>query len=149
MKTLITLFVGSLLCAELSAYAEKIDPAKLPPPSSRKDVVFDKDIRPLFEASCTLCHSGDHAKEGLHLDTIEGALKGGKHGLAIKPGKSAESSLVLAISQLDPRSMMPPKPHVQEAAPDAGKKKKRSFIPQPLTAEQVGLVRAWIDLGAK
>jgi len=56
-------------------------------------------------------------------------LKGGDTGPAAELGKSAESLIVTAVSGLDPDTVMPKK----------GTK---------WTAEQVGLLRAWIDQGA-
>ena len=56
-------------------------------------------------------------------------MDGGDNGKAIIPGKSALSPLVRLIAALDEDNVMPPK----------GKR---------LSAEQVGLVRAWIDQGA-
>jgi hypothetical protein len=163
--------------------ASNIDLSKLPPPSDRKDVTFQKDIQPLFKASCVRCHSGERPKAGLQLDTLEHVLKGSKDGKVVVPGESQKSQLVVAVSQLDPRSAMPPKPRhpfpggpgsgasaqggpnpggpenttpahspptgASTNSPAGGPPKPTMPPPKPLTAEQVGLVRAWIDQGAK
>lgn len=118
--------------AALVATAADVDVSKLPPPSDKKDLAFDKDIKPLFEASCFKCHGAEKQKGKLRLDNLEAVLKGGENGKVVEAGKSAKSPLVIAISRLDEDSAMPPE--------DKGK---------PLTKEQVGLVRAWIDQGAK
>src|SRR5689334_22290837 len=102
--------------------------AKLPPPANRP-VDFVKDIKPLFDASCVQCHAKGKAKGGLSLETREAMLKGGEDGPVVVPGKSADSRLVHMVAAVDPENVMPIK----------GTK---------LTAEQVGLVRAWIDQGA-
>jgi hypothetical protein len=127
---------GSL--AELSAAEKvaKVDAAKLPPAANKQNVTFDSDIKPLFEQSCVKCHGGDRPKGKLSLETLAGALKGSEHGKVLVPGKSAESILVHNVAQVgDPDNFMPP----------PGNKAKIAR----LTAEQVGLVRAWIDQGAK
>jgi mono/diheme cytochrome c family protein len=113
-----------------------VDVSKLPPVSDQKDVTYAKDIKPIFEKSCTKCHGAERQKGKLRLDSLEAALKGGADGKVIEPGKSAESILVHNVAHLgDEDEFMPP--------PD-----NKDKIP-PLTKEQIGLVRAWIDQGAK
>lgn len=112
--------------------------AKLPPASTKTDVTFATDIKPLFDASCVKCHSGEKPKAGLRLDTLENVLKGGKGGKdkILIAGDSANSSVVKMIAHIgDQDGWMPPAHN-------------RANI-GPLTADQVGLVRAWIDQGAK
>ncbi len=102
--------------------------AKLPPPVGRA-VDFEKEIKPLFEAACIKCHAKGKNKGGLSIETRESFFKGGDTGPAAQVGKSAESLIIEAVSGLDPDTAMPKK----------GTK---------WTAEQVGLLRAWIDQGA-
>ncbi len=64
-------------------------------------VTYATDIKPIFDASCVKCHSGDSAKARLHLDTLEGALKGTKDGKVVKPGDSAKSLIVKAVAHLE------------------------------------------------
>jgi uncharacterized membrane protein len=119
-----------------AADAPKVDLSKLPPPAAKKDVTFAKDIKPILEKSCTRCHGADKPKGDLRLDSLETAIKGSEHGKVIQPGKSAESKLVIAVAQVgDPDDHMPPP-------------NNRANIP-PLTKDQVALIRAWIDQGAK
>ncbi len=116
----------------------KIDPSQLPPVSTKQNVAFDTDVRPIFEKSCFPCHGPKTAKPKgkLRLDTQPNVVKGGEDGPNVIPGDSAKSQLVAAISHLgDPDDYMPPP-------------KNRAKI-QPLTKEQIGLIRAWIDQGAK
>ena len=125
----ITLF--SAIAAE-----KKVDVSKLPPPSEKKGVTYAKDIKPIFEKSCFKCHGPDKQKSKLRLDSLEAVLKGGENGPDIIPGKSAESTLVHNVAQIgDEDEFMPP--------PDNKDKIK------PLDKEQIGLIRAWIDQGAK
>ena len=172
------LVVLGLSIAGPAANATEIDFSKLPPPAAAKGVTYGKDIRPLFEASCLRCHGQERPKAGLRLDSLEGALRGSKDGQVIVPGKSEKSALVIAVAQLDPEKSMPPKPRQGRGpggfnrgagnggpppgggpggaehgggAPAGGPGGKGGFgpPPKPLTAEQVGLIRAWIDQGAK
>lgn len=131
------------LCAALSVcaatvFAAEIDASKLPPASSKTGVTYEKDIKPIFEKSCFNCHSSraQKLKGKLKLDSLPTALKGGENGKDIIPGDSAKSPLVAAVSHVgDPDDFMPPK-----------KAEQRN---PPLTKDQIGLIRAWIDQGAK
>src|ERR1700761_1387125 len=117
---------------------DKIDVSKLPPPSTKTGVTYAADIKPIFEPACFGCHGAKTPKPkgGLRLDTLELTLKGGEDGPAVVPGDSAKSPLVANVAHLgDPDDFMPPP-------------KNRGNIP-PLTPAQIGLVRAWIDQGAK
>ncbi|HEX8910875.1 MAG TPA: DUF1553 domain-containing protein, partial [Humisphaera sp.] len=79
---------------------------------------------------CYECHGPQKQKADLRLDAKAAALKGGEGGPAIVPGKSADSPLAKRIASHDPDAVMPPKG-------------------DRLTPEQVALIRAWIDQGAK
>jgi len=99
----------------------------LPAPASHP-VDFGRDIKPIFDKSCIKCHGRGRSKGGFKLDTQETVLKGGDSGPAVSQGNSGESLLIELVSGLNPDSVMPQK----------GSR---------LTAEQVGLLRAWIDQG--
>jgi len=158
----------SLLCLATASSRAEVDLSKLPPPSTKTGVTFAQDIKPLLEASCVKCHSGDKPKAGL--DTLENTLKGSKEGKVLVSGKSQQSQIVIAMAQLDPESAMPPKPRQGRrgpggpggppaggpppGAPGAGGPPPGQHggfgpPPKPLTPAEVGLVRAWIDQGAK
>ncbi len=85
------------------------DLSKLPPVADKKGVTYEKDIRPLFEASCNRCHGEQRQRGELRLDTLAAVLKGGENGKIVVPGKSAESPLVIAVAQIDDEKAMPPK----------------------------------------
>ncbi len=132
MKPLLSTLTLLALATCGSFAADKIDVTKIPPAVKKDGVTFAKDIKPLFEKSCFKCHGTEKQKGKLRLDTLEATLKGGENGESVKKGKSAESTLVHSIARLDEDSAMPP-----EGKGD------------PFTKEQIGLVRAWIDQGAK
>jgi hypothetical protein len=166
----------SATAAEKKIDLGKIDVSKLPPAADKKGVTYAKDIRPILETTCFRCHGEEKQKGDLRLDSLDALLKGGEEGKVVVPGDSRKSVLLIAVAQLDDEIAMPPKrkpggpggpggqgnrppgrnpPKVDAGAPPqppggpggAG----RGFGPpaKPLTPEQVGLIRAWIEQGAK
>src|SRR5262245_57551284 len=115
----------------MAAQSAPVDISKLPPPAAR-EVDFAKDIQPVLQGTCLKCHGPDKAKGKLLLDTREHAVKGGEDGPDIIPGDSAKSKLIHFTARLVEDYEMPP----------SGKG-------DPLTKEQVGVFRAWIDQGGK
>jgi mono/diheme cytochrome c family protein len=99
------------------------------PPAATGKVDFAKDIEPLLAKRCYVCHGAQQQMSGLRLDQKEAALKGGASGVDIRPGKSAESRLIALVAGMEKR-VMPP-------------------MGARLTAEEIGLLRAWIDQGAE
>jgi mono/diheme cytochrome c family protein len=113
-----------------------VDVSKIPPASDKQGVTYEADIKPIFEKSCIKCHGPERQKGKLRLDSLAAALKGGEDGKVIEAGDSAKSVLVHNVAHVgDEDDYMPP--------PD-----NKDKIP-PLTKEQIGLIRAWIDQGAK
>ncbi|WP_339910264.1 c-type cytochrome domain-containing protein [Symmachiella dynata] len=95
-------------------------------------VDYLRDIKPLLKRSCYRCHGAVKQTSGLRLDTARAALRSGDAGEAIVPGKSGESLLYLVVSGSEDYQQMPPA--VEGAR---------------LTAEEVVLIKRWIDSGAK
>jgi hypothetical protein len=118
----------ALLAVRVLSAAE-IDESKLPPAAS-VTIDFVRDIKPILTNQCYKCHSGEKPKSHFLLTTRENALKGGTQGVDIIPGKSAKSPLIHYVARLVEDMEMPPE----------GKG-------TPLTQEQAGLLRAWIDQG--
>ena len=115
---------------------KNIDVSKLPPVSTRTGVTYATDIKAIFDHSCVKCHSGEKPKGKLRLDTLENVLKGGSDGKVIEPGNSAASVLVHNIAHVgDEDDYMPPPNNKVGIG--------------PLTKDQISLVRAWIEQGAK
>jgi hypothetical protein len=126
VRRLLLPLTAALLAA---AAAHAADRPTLPPPASRT-VDYVADVQPILTRFCYSCHGPDKQRGGLRLDLKAAALKGGDTGAALVPGKSADSLLVRYVSGLDATMKMPPKG-------------------ERLLAEQVGMLRAWIDQGAK
>ena|SRR6266478_445549 len=121
------------LLGAVAADKKAVDVSKLPPPSDAKDLTYDKDIKPIFEKTCFKCHGPEKQKGKLRVDSLQAALKGSENGKVVEPGNSAKSVLVHNVSRIgDEDDWMPPT--------DKG---------EPLSKAQVGLIRAWIDQGAK
>ena len=127
---LMKLVAPVVVLATLTAGAADIDLSKLPPAATRP-VDFAKDIQPMLANNCFSCHGEKKQESGLRLDSRAELLKGGVDfgDRTLIPGKGAESRLLQVVAHVHPDIKMP-------------KKGDR------LTAEQVGLLRAWIDQGA-
>jgi hypothetical protein len=100
-----------------------------------RHVNYSRDIRPILSNSCYKCHGPDaqERKAGLRLDQKEGAYAKLESGdRAIVPGSAAKSALIQRLTSHDADMKMPP--------PDSGK---------TVTAEQIELIKAWIDEGAE
>lgn len=178
MKISVTPLLAGLALAGFTTRAAEPDLSKLPPASAKKGLTYAKDIKPLLEASCFRCHGEERQKAELRLDSLEALLKGSENGKVVVAGKSKESPLLIAVSRLDDEKAMPPKrkpggpgspggpggpggPRRAEGPGGAGGPppggpggpggggRGGPPPPKPLTAEEVGLVRAWIDQGAK
>lgn len=88
-------------------------------------VSFSRHIAPIFAKRCVACHNTRTASGRLNMDSFAGILKGGESGVSVEAHKAEESLLTLMIED----GTMPK---------DA----------DPLSKEQIGLIRKWIDAGA-
>jgi len=131
---IVTILASSLIM--LNAADKKPDISNLPPAASKKDLTYDKDIKPLLENSCLKCHGPEKPKSKYRVDSREALIKGGEsEEAAVVPGKSDQSPIVHYVADLVEDMEMPPTD-------------KRDKYP-PMTKEQIGILRAWIDQGAK
>lgn len=121
----VTVFVA--LCAGAAVAQQTAKPKEKP------QVLYANDVAPVLEKFCAGCHNADEEHPSqLYLESYELLMKGGKHGAAVKPGSSYESLLMQKMSKEPPFGKVMPPP--------------RKKTPTP---EQVELIRAWIDQGAK
>lgn len=132
-KTLILTFAVSTFT--MAAFAAEPDISKLPPAAKKAGVTFDADIKPIIEKSCLKCHSGEKPKGKFRVDTKENILKGADGEKVVEVGNSAKSEMIHVVADLVADEEMPPLD-------------KRDKYPA-LTKDQIGLLRAWIDQGAK
>ncbi|MFO1483551.1 MAG: c-type cytochrome domain-containing protein [Verrucomicrobiaceae bacterium] len=107
----------------------------LPVFTHAQTVDYTKQIAPLWENYCIDCHGADDPDGEFVLDTFAALMKGGKEGAAIVAGKADESMLV---KFLEGRS---------------GRGGKNEFMPpgkrEKLKTEEIALIKAWINAGAK
>jgi len=95
--------------------------------ADEKKISYLHDVRPILKQSCNGCHHPGKTKGQLDLTTFAALAKGGKHGASFKSGQPDESRIVEEISGDEP------------TMPDEG---------DPLTREEVNVIRAWIAQGA-
>jgi mono/diheme cytochrome c family protein len=93
-----------------------------------KAVSFEKDVMPIFKASCVSCHKADKKKGKLDMSNYAELMKGGKQGSPVKPGDPAKSLLIEMVGGKEPEM------------PEKG---------DPLKPEQVEVLTRWIQQGAK
>ena len=103
-------------------------PAKTLPSPAAREIDFVRDVSPIL-ARCQSCHSAKQSMGGLRLDSRIAALAGGNSGPVLLTGRSAESRLIQLVAGTG-KLVMPP----------SGAR---------LTAENVGVLRAWIDQGLR
>ncbi|MDB5348415.1 MAG: translocation protein [Schlesneria sp.] len=89
-------------------------------------VSFAKQVAPIFSQRCLACHNARTAKGRLNMETFANLMKGGENGVSVIAAKPGDSLLQIMIED---HSM--PK--------DA----------DPLTPEQIAVVKKWIDTGAR
>lgn len=103
---------------------------RLPVPT-KAPIEYARDIKPIFEKHCLRCHGPKRERSRFRVDQRAALIKGGNSGEpAILSGKSEKSYLVHLIAGTDPDLVMPPKGRA-------------------LSDREIGLIRAWIDQGAK
>jgi mono/diheme cytochrome c family protein len=88
---------------------------------------FAEHVGPIFSAKCTSCHGAEEPAAGLRFDTFDAVFEKTWAEWAVKPGDT-ESSRLIAALRLEPGT--------KGAMPKKG---------DPLTAEELGLVVAWVE----
>jgi len=121
-------WIWMLICPCSRASARDAE-LRLPVPAGRV-VDFRRDVLPVLSRHCFSCHADDKTEGALKLNSHDKLLAGGQSGPAVVPGKSAESLLIRLTAGHDPDRVMPAEG-------------------EPLSAEQIGVLRAWIDQGAR
>jgi Planctomycete cytochrome C/WD domain, G-beta repeat len=125
--SLFLLFAGNAGADDKKAAVQPIQVVTL---NRKEPVSYDRDIEPILLNKCQTCHSGSVKEGKLDMGSYEQLLKGGKRGRPIVTGKSSESLLVLFAGKTK-KPFMPPKSE------------------EPLTPQELALIKLWIDQGAK
>ena len=103
---------GSLLLARSSKAVQSTSTVEASPQ------YYAEHVQPILRANCYRCHAGLNHRGGLHLDTREGLMHGGKDGTVIVPGHPEQSLLVTLIRHAGPAKdpmPMPPKSKLSDA----------------------------------
>ncbi len=108
--------------------ATRVESAESPDEVTSK-VDFEKEIFPIFEASCFTCHGPEQQQAQYRLDSKTVAFQGGVAGPPILPGNAEQSALYRRVAGVEGVNPMP-------------------LVGDRLSAEQIELIRAWIDQGA-
>jgi mono/diheme cytochrome c family protein len=116
----------SLLVLAVSTSAHGDD---RPGSGKTEPVDYAARIKPILTGHCVSCHGSTKARGSLRLDTAAFALKGGKAGPVILPGKGEESPLILSVRGEGTTERMP-------------------LNRPPLSEAEISLLQAWIDQGA-
>jgi WD40 repeat protein len=124
----------ALVLVLFPVYPTQADPITIAKVSRTTPVDFQKDIVPILRKKCLACHSTSEGQGELVLETAQTMIKGGDTGAAVIAGKSAESLLLKLASHQEEPFMPPPDNDVAAA---------------PLTPQELGLVKLWVDQGAK
>jgi ankyrin repeat protein len=93
-------------------------------------VDFARDVQPILRRHCVECHGPSQQMRGLRLDRRRDAMPNrvGANGSRIVPGNSAASPVYRRLTGEGGVARMPPQ--------------------SPLSAEQIGIIKTWIDQGA-
>ncbi|SMP70522.1 Planctomycete cytochrome C [Neorhodopirellula lusitana] len=97
------------------------------------DIRFNEQVRPILSRHCIACHGPDEddRQAGLRLDTFAGATEDFGGYAAVAPGDPDASEIIVRIVTDDEDMRMPPADHAE-----------------PLPAEDVEILRKWIEQGA-
>ena len=98
-------------------------------PSAAAQVSYYREVWPVLQRNCQGCHQPNIRSSELDLTSYEKLRAGGKHGSPLKPSSPGESLLVRYLTG-------DMKPQMPQGMP-------------PLKAEEIALLRTWIQQGAK
>lgn len=117
----------------LSAPALQANPSPPPaaPPQATAPVDFVSQVQPLLETTCLECHNPNKVKGDLLMHTAAALLKGGETGPGFVAGQPDKSEIIKRI--------ILPKGH-DDVMPPKG---------EPLSAQQIDLLKRWVAEGAK
>ena len=94
-------------------------------------VDYASQIKPILRSHCYACHAALKQTSGLRLDTAEALRRGGDTGTAVVPGEPQESLLLQVVTG------------------EAGFRMPPEGEGEPLDEEELALLRAWIEQGAR
>jgi WD40 repeat protein len=128
------MLLTALMLAGLAASASAADAITPADPQLGRAADFNLDVFPVLASKCLACHSRTVHEGDLVLEDVTSITKGGATGPALVAGKPDESLIYKLCARLD-EPTMPPQPNKAAA--------------MPLTPRELGLLRQWIQEGAK
>jgi len=90
---------------------------------------FVRDVKPIFDRSCAGCHGSAQQLGQLRLDAKESVFQGGMSGSPVVPGDLEKSELFRRVAGIGDQARMP--------------------MGGELPAEEIAVIREWIEEGAK
>jgi len=106
-------------------------PEDAPPPEpipAVDRVSFREQVYPILKSRCFECHRGTDAEGGIRLDMFKEVMGHSTGQPLAVPGEAAKSLIIEKVTEKDPDERMPAKG-------------------EPLTAEQVDVLKKWINQG--
>ncbi len=128
-RSILCLLLLSVLPLQATARQEPIVPLI---PDRDEPVSYFLEILDILDSRCSGCHNTALTENGLNMEEISGLLEGGESGPAIVPA-SADKSLMYQMAAHLKEPFMPP---VEDNL-------------KPMTPEELGLLKLWIDQGAR
>jgi len=108
-----------------------------------RQVSFSEEVKPILRDNCMKCHDGGgegSSKSEFKVNTYDDVMKGTKFGKVVIPGDSESSTLYRLVAHKAGTEIQMP-PHHSET--------RASEMLEPLPAEQIDIIKMWIDQGAK
>lgn len=118
---------------------------------SSRAVSFSKDVHPILEHNCAVCHSPGgvgYKVSGFSVASYASIMKGSKYGPLVVPGSAKESDLLWLLKHGAHPSMNMPK-ICEKLAQTGGKCEIPSQYARELPATKVAVIAKWVDQGAK
>jgi hypothetical protein len=126
-------------------------PSSVAQTSEWKEVSFQKDVNPILQQNCAVCHTHGgvgYAKSGFSVESYGTVMKGTQYGAVVVPGSSVSSNLVWLLKHGANSSINMPKMYQMNVLSND----KYVITPkqaQWLSPHDVWLISGWIDQGAK
>lgn len=99
---------------------------------TQQRVSYQQDVTPIIETRCLKCHTPPrgmgYLKSRLSMESYESLMEGTIYGPVVIPGDSRHSVLNILVE---------------------GRLNASMRTPHPLTAEEIAILRLWVDQGAK
>jgi hypothetical protein len=104
--------------------------------AARQTISYHQDVYPVLKTNCLACHrppeGKGYLKTHLSMESYQSLMKGTYYGPVIVPGDSRKSILNMLVEGRADASLR--MPHQRD---------------EPLTAQEIEILRLWVDQGAR